>query len=69
MTVVMFFLTFRKGPRFGDLLRSTCEPFRREKEREKLETGVATANKPINARTCTIIFTHSKMHKTKLIGT
>jgi len=27
------------------------------------------ANKPINAHNCTIIFTHSEMHKTKLIGT
>jgi len=27
------------------------------------------ANKPMNAHTCTIIFKHSKMHRTKLIGT
>jgi len=27
------------------------------------------ANKPVNAHTCMISFTHSKVHKTKLIDT
>jgi len=38
-------------------------------QRNNAQQTKVPANKTINAHYCTIIFMHSKMHKTKLIGT